>query len=135
VTAADAVVVDASTVIRALLAAGEKPEAMTLIERGELIAHAPELIVAEVANALATGARAGAHALDDAREAYQVFASYDIELHGIRSLAIAAIEVAVTSGLSVYDALYAVLSGALEVPLVTADRRLADAVPWSVLVS
>jgi len=46
-----------------------------------------------------------------------------------------AIELAATSDLSAYDSFYAVLAAALEVPLVTADRRLAAAVPGAVLVA
>jgi predicted nucleic acid-binding protein len=38
-------------------------------------------------------------------------------------------------GLTAYDAFYAVLAEALEVPLVTADRRLAAAVPGALLVA
>ena len=47
----------------------------------------------------------------------------------------AALELAATRRLSGYDALYVVLAEALEVPLVTADRRLAELVPDAVLVS
>ena len=39
------------------------------------------------------------------------------------------------SGLSAYDAFYAVLAAGLAAPLVTADRRLAEAVPDSILVA
>jgi len=47
----------------------------------------------------------------------------------------AALDVAITTGLSAYDAFYAVLSATIGVPLVTADRKLAAAVPGAVLVA
>jgi predicted nucleic acid-binding protein len=50
-------------------------------------------------------------------------------------MASAAIDLAVRMGLSAYDAFYAVLAATLDAPLVTADRKLADAVPGAVLVS
>jgi predicted nucleic acid-binding protein len=45
-----------------------------------------------------------------------------------------AIEIAATGQLSAYGSFYAALAAVLEAPLVTADRRLAAAVPGSVLV-
>lgn len=47
----------------------------------------------------------------------------------------AAFELAMDTGLSAYDAFYAVLSTMLDLPLVTADRKLAAAVDGSVLVT
>jgi predicted nucleic acid-binding protein len=44
-------------------------------------------------------------------------------------------ELAATTRLSAYDSFYAVLARALGMPLVTADRRLAEAVPESMLVA
>jgi predicted nucleic acid-binding protein len=44
-----------------------------------------------------------------------------------------AVELAATRRLSAYDAFYAFLAEALDVPLVTADRRLAKLVPGTVL--
>lgn len=46
-----------------------------------------------------------------------------------------AFELAVDTGLSAYDAFYAVLAEALDLPLVTADRKLAAAIEGSVLVT
>ena len=102
---------------------------------GTDMALCSDLIVAEVASALATGARSGAYSAEQARASFELYSAYPIRLHRSGLLALEAIELSVTSGLSVYDSLYAVLAGALGVPLVTADQRLAAAVPGSVLVS
>lgn len=52
----------------------------------------------------------------------------------LRVLTTAALAVAVERGLSVYDACYVVVAEALEAPLLTADRRRADASDRSVLI-
>jgi predicted nucleic acid-binding protein len=132
---ADEVVVDASVMLRGLSPTHATPDTVISIAERSVVGHAPDLIVVEVANGLATGARAGVQSVAEAGAAFEVFASYPIELHASGTFALEAIERAVRSGLSVYDALYAALSAALDAPLVTADRRLADAVPGSVLVS
>lgn len=131
---ADAVVVDASIVVRGLTTPGAAANVLGEIDAGDTVAHAPDVIVAEVSNALAVAVRADARSLDDAQAAFELFTSAPIELHSTIPLAPAALELAATSPLSAYDAFYAVLARALEVPLVTADRRLAAAVAGSVLV-
>ncbi len=98
-------------------------------------AHAPELIVAELANAFALSVRAERRSLDDAQPLFGLFARSPIELHPTKPMAPHAIDVAGESELSAYDAFCAVLAVALAVPLMTADRRLAAAVSGSVLVA
>lgn len=131
---ADAVVVDASIVVRGLTTPGAAANVLGEIDAGDTVAHAPDVIVAEVSNALAVAVRTERQSLEDARDALELFAAYPIELHRGMELAPAALELACAGGLSAYDAFYAVLAHVLEVPLVTADRRLAAAVAGSVLV-
>lgn len=128
------IVVDASVVVRGLTTDGSSAEVFDQLGAGATLGHAPELLVAEVSSALAVSVRADRRSLADALSMLESLARTPIELHSTPPLAPAAVELAATSSLSVYDALYAVLSRALEVPLVTADRRLAAAVVGSVLV-
>lgn len=128
------IVVDASVVVRGLTTDGSAAEVLDQVGAGATLGHAPELLVAEVSSALAVSVRAERRSLEDALSMLDSLARSPIELHSTPPLAPAAVELAATSALSVYDALYAVLSRALEIPLVTADRRLAAAVVGSVLV-
>lgn len=65
---------------------------------------------------------------------FETFSTSPIELHSTKPLASTVIEV-VEIGLSAYDAFYALLAQVLDAPLVTADRKLAAAVPGAVLVA
>lgn len=101
---------------------------------GSAAGHAPDLIVAEVASALAVAVRAEGRALGDALELLRTFMESRLTLHELTPLAPAALELAATTRLSAYDSFYAVLARALDLPLATADRRLSEAVSGSMLV-
>ena len=127
-------VVDASVVVRGLTTEGDAADVFDRIAVGATAGHAPDLLVAEVSNALALAVRTERRSLEDAQSLSELLAASPIELHSTARLAPAVIELAARSDLSAYDAFYAVLAAALEVPLVTADRRLAAAVPGAVRV-
>jgi len=131
---AEGVVVDASAAVRGLTAEGSAAEVLDQIGTGMLLGHSPDLLVAEVSNALAVAVRAERRSLDDAQSLLGSLLHGPIELHPAAAIAPAAMELAATTQLSAYDSFYAVLAGALGMPLVTADRRLAVAVPDSMLV-
>ena len=70
----------------------------------------------------------------DAAGALEALAGLPLQLHG-PELAPAALGAAIDLGLSAYDGTYAALAESLDAPLVTADRRLAAAVPSAELLS
>ena len=133
-TVATELVFDASAFFRGLTNRGDASELLYQLNEGETVGHAPDVIVAEIANAVALAVRLGGRPLADAERWFDAFMTSPLVLHPIKPLATAAIDVAIRTGLSAYDAFYAVLSATLEVPLVTADRKLAAAVPGAVLV-
>ena len=135
VTAAE-VVLDASALLRGLLREGEEAHAIVRgVWNGVVRAHAPDLIGPESAHALLRLVRAGRLDLDDARRLAEDVETLPLDRHSSRGQIGAAFELARTTTLSGYDAFYAVLAEALDLPLVTADRKLAAAVDGSVLVT
>jgi predicted nucleic acid-binding protein len=129
-------VVDASAVVRGLLVdGGQAAEFVDEVAGAALGAHAPDLLVAEVTNALCVHVSAERWPMEEAQERLATFLALPVGLQPSGPIASEALEVAAARGLSVYDALYVVLAAALDVPLVTADRRLADASPGSLLVA
>ncbi len=129
------VVLDASALVRGLLR--ESADAVEVVARvadGSITAHAPDLIGPETANALLRLVRAGRATPGGAATMLEGVASSALVRYPSAPFARPAFDLAVDTGISAYDAFYAVLSGLLELPLVTADRRLAAAVERSVLV-
>ena len=115
----------------------ETEDATEIIERiasGSLRAHAPDLIGPETANALLRLVRAGRSTPEAAATMLEAAASSALVRHSSARFTRPAFELAHATELSAYDAFYAVLAETLQIPLVTADRRLAGAVEQAVLV-
>lgn len=129
------VVVDASAVVRGVLReAPDAEELLRQISEGTLNAHAPDLIAPECTNALLRLVRAGRLPTDEAAALLDVVSSPVIHRHATAPFAQVALDTALGAGISGYDAFYAVLADALDCPLVTADRRLGEAIDRAVLV-
>ncbi len=130
------IVLDASVAVRGL--DGEDGPARELVDEiatGATVAHAPDLIVSEVTNALRVRVDAARWPVEAAQLALETLLSWPIVIQPCGPLATSALDTATARGISAYDAFYAVLAEALGLPLVTADRRLADAVPGAMLVA
>jgi predicted nucleic acid-binding protein len=136
VTTSDSVVIDASAAVRGYLQPeGSAGDIVDDLASSRLTAHAPDLFIPEVANALRVRVHAERWPVTDAAHALQVVLDWPIALEPCLPLAASALETAAGLRLSAYDAFYAVLASVLDVPLVTADRRLAAAVPHALLVA
>lgn len=129
-------VLDASVFVRSAVqrSTGAR-EWLDAVEADELDGHVPELVYAEVAGSLVTYVRSGAMSASDAVATLDTVAAFPLHTHRLSDLASGALSLAVDTGLSAYDCCYAVLAELLDIPLVTADRRLAAAVPRAELVS
>jgi predicted nucleic acid-binding protein len=88
--------------------------------------HAPQLVFAEVANALANHVRAGELEGPRAEVVLRYCLSLPLQIKPLETLVVAALTLAQECGLSVYDCCYLALARALDATLVTADRRLAE---------
>ena len=135
-TIATDAVLDASVVVRALV--DEDAQAVDWlgrIAREEARAACPDLLYAEVANAVLLYQRAGRLTRARARHVLDAAAAVPFATETVRSLAVSAWIVASERGLSAYDACYVVLAETMGATLITADRRLAAATPDAVLIT
>ena len=128
-------VFDASALVRGVLG-GDASAAAWLDAAADqrLRASAPDLVFAELANTLGVHVRAGVLGREQARARLRSLRALPLEIVPTSILAESALDVALSSGLSAYDACYAALAEASDAVLVTADARLAAAVPRSALL-
>jgi predicted nucleic acid-binding protein len=134
-TASD-VVFDASAVVRALV--DYEPSDVVWLERvarEDVRASSPELVYAEVANAVLNLHRAGSLTVTQAQAVVDATVSAPFSIKEVAALAGPAIHVAAERGLSAYDACYVVLAETMGATLITADRRLAAATTDAVLIT
>jgi predicted nucleic acid-binding protein len=130
------IVLDASAAVSGLLSnEGPASEIIADVASGSTSAHVPDLFFAEVANAIAVRGTVTRWPIEEASRALDAVLAWPLAVQPCAPLAPAALETAARLGISAYDAFYAVLGAHLELPLVTADRKLAGAVPGAVLVS
>ena len=129
------VVLDASAAVRGYFSReGLARDIVDGVVSGSTAAHVPGLFAPEVTSALRVRVDAQRWPLAEALHALAVLLDWPVAVRSCEPLAVAALEVSGELGISAYDAFYAVLSRELGIPLVTADRRLAAAVPGAVLV-
>ncbi len=129
-------VLDANVVVRGLI--DRRPDARRWLERvaqREVAAVVPALLFVEVGQAFAGYVRSRALTPPAAMRRLEFVQAFPFEVRALEVLAPAALAVALERGLSVYDACYASLAEAEDAVLVTADRRLAQAVERSEVVS
>ncbi|MHB8836418.1 MAG: type II toxin-antitoxin system VapC family toxin [Candidatus Methylomirabilia bacterium] len=116
-------VVDASVAVKWYLPEQHGDRAARLCRSGTAL-EAPDLLHGEVGNALWKRVRRGELTRDEAGTIIAALSRMPIEVYPSRLLAIAALQIACETNLTVYDSLYiatAMLTGSR---LVTADRRV-----------
>lgn len=118
-------VVDASVALKWYLPEPHSQHALRL-RKGSLPLDAPDLLHAEVANALWKRVQRSELATDEAASIAAALAAMPVETHPARLLAAAALQIACATRLTVYDSLYLATALLTDRPLVTADRRLYD---------
>lgn len=121
------IVVD-TNVISYLLIEGDKTSSAQELWSRDSDWRVPTLWRHEFLNVLATLGKAGGLDLDDAQEIWHMgldfFSRCEEEANPV-----AALRLAVQTGISAYDAQYVALARHLDVPLVTEDRPLRTRVP------
>jgi predicted nucleic acid-binding protein len=128
-------VFDASVFVRTL--AERDAAAVEWVRRAmrrEVTVAVPDLVFAEIGNALGVYVRDSTLTLDGAVRRVALVRRIPLEVRTLEVIVEAALGVAISRGLSIYDACYAVLAEAEDALLVTADRRLADSVTRAELI-
>jgi len=121
-----ALVVDASVAVKWLVVEDGSDVARDLLDDGDDL-HAPRLLVSEVANAVWRKVRLGQV---DRRSAGQLIATMSdtpVRWHADETVGADAIRLAIAHDRPVYDFMYIALAQRLGTRVVTADRRLANA--------
>ena len=126
--------IDASVALKLFLEEDDSSAAQHLLEQA--ILEAPDLILAEVANGLWKAHRRGTLSAElyarDVAKLVEIFETF----HSMATLTARAAEIAQRLDHPVYDCIYLACAERMESPLVTANRRLLQAVsgsPWATL--
>ncbi len=120
-------VVDASIAAKWFAEEEEHSKAAFTLTAGRDELHAPDFFFLEMDNVICTWIMRGRIASADGNGLRQDLRRYPIQTHVFWPLLDSAYAIATQTGRSVYDSLYVALAAVLGGPLVTADRRLYDA--------
>ena len=124
------VTVDASVAVKWILKEEEHAGAMALLT-DEVTLHAPTLLLAEVGNVIWRRARAGRFSTATGRTAFAKTRSAIEVFHGLDGLADTALQISLDLDHPIYDCVYLACAEREDTALVTADRRLTNAVAGS----
>lgn len=119
-------VLDASTVAVAFFREPYSKAARNLLT-SETQLHAPDLLLAELAGVIWKRHRRSEIDADEAKQLLRDFQGLPVLLTSSQELADVALELALRTDRTVYDCLYIALAVRLDCHMVTADKRLANA--------
>jgi len=119
-------VVDASVAVKWVLKEPDSHAARRVVDRAELLA--PDLLWAELGNVLWRHQRLGELSASNARDMLLTLRAVPVRTYALFPLLPLALEIAVTIGHSIYDCIYLALADREDCRVVTADRRLQNAV-------
>jgi len=120
------VVVDASVAIKWFLPELHDDAALRLL-RAEHRLVAPDLLFPEVGNVLWKRVRRREATASEAGAVLDALVAVPLEVHASQPMMPVAFEIACATGRTVYDSLYLALAVLRECPMVTADRKLHQA--------
>ena len=127
-----ALVIDASVAPKCVLPEPHSPGALGILESTDALL-APDLIYAEAGNTFWKRVARGEMDESEAHAAVAVFRRLPLRIYAHTRLMGVALELALRTGCTVYDALYLALAVARDTPMVTADRRLFERISASPL--
>ena len=119
-------VIDASVLVKPYFKEEHSSIATYLIENtSELLA--PDFLWAEVVHVVWKHLRRREIGIDDATVQINAMLRMLVTTHGCFDLAASAFDLATQTGCSAYDGMYAALAIREDIPLITGDKRLANA--------
>jgi predicted nucleic acid-binding protein len=127
----DVCVVDASVAIKLCIAQPDSDLAQALFDHladnPSARFHVPDFFYVECASALANYVRVIKYPIDAARQGMQRLLALQLRVAPSVTLAGPALDIANTCRISGYDACYVALAQQLDIPLITADEKLVNA--------
>jgi predicted nucleic acid-binding protein len=119
-----ALIVDASVAVKWIVEEPLREEALDLVRQNDVVV--PDLLPAEVRNALVNRVRRRLSTVEQARTAVSAFRTIPLIVEPSSSLLEQAFDLALAFEHPIYDCLYLALASARQLPLVTADGRMFD---------
>ena len=116
-------IVDASVAVKWIVLEGQREAALDLLHNQVL---APDIILAEVRNALLTRVRRGLSSRQEAAQAEAEFIGLGMTVEPSRDLLSSAFALGLSLEHPIYDCLYLALAAERAGTLVTADRRMSE---------
>lgn len=123
-------VIDASVVIKAYvpeILSDKAEDIFSRVEIGELLLLAPDLLYPETGNILWKKRRLRELTPAEAGEIVDAITALPIKVEASRPIMPLAVAIAMESGITVYDAMYVTVARVYETRMVTADKKLVDA--------
>lgn len=116
-------VVDASVVVKWFMPEGGAASALEVLE-GERELHSPDILLLEVGSVLWKKTRRGEIQQEEALRIMHSLGVGSVRFHPVAELATQPLEIALSTGLSIYDSAYLALALRLDCAVITADRKL-----------
>ena len=123
-------VIDASVLIKVYIPeilSDKAEEVMSRVAVGDLILLAPDLLYPETGNILWRKQRLNELTPGEVEEIADAITYLPIRIEQSRPVMTLAVSLAMHSGITVYDAMYVAVARIYETRMITADRKLVDA--------
>jgi predicted nucleic acid-binding protein len=123
-------VIDASVVIKFYvpeILSDHAGEVLSRVANGEVLLYAPDLVYPETGNVLWKKQRRRELTTEEVDEIVNAINALPMIIEPSKPILPLALSIAVQSGITVYDAMYVAIARIYETKMITADKKLTDA--------